>query len=103
MDTLKQLEIKECVIKKEIDLLKTNIVDPLAIQKIYLEFSLLWDEFGIVEKREVIRLLVKDVEVDIEKKSDKGKIKIALWDKVPKGKLDNYKIGSSFCSVELRR
>ncbi|MBL1208155.1 MAG: recombinase family protein, partial [Calditrichaeota bacterium] len=98
---VKEIETKEIEIKKEIDLLKTNIVDPIALQKIYSDFTLLWDELVLTEKREVIKLLVKNIEVNIEKKADKGKIKIALWDILPKGKISDYKIGSSFCSVSL--
>lgn len=100
---IKKYKMEEIEIQKEIDLAKTNVVDPKAIKKIYKDFSLIWDELEQEEKRDMIRLLVKEIEVDIEKKAKSGKIKIALWDRVPQGELDNYKIGSSFCSVSLRR
>ncbi len=75
---IKKYEKKEIDIQKEIDLAKTNVVNPKAIQNIYKDFSLIWDELKHEEKRDIIRLLVKEVEVNIEKKAKTGKIKIAL-------------------------
>jgi len=59
------------------------------------------DELDQDEKIDLIKILVKEIEVSIGKKAKSGEIKIALWTEFPKGLLSTYKIGSSSCRVGL--
>ena len=51
------------------------------------------DELDQDVKKDLIKILVKEIEVFIKKKEKKGEIKIALWTEFPKGLLSTYKIG----------
>ena len=71
--------------------------------QIYKNFHLVCDELDQNEKRDLIKILRKEIEVSVEKKAKSGEIKIALWTEFPEGMLSTYKIGSSSCRVGLRR
>ncbi len=98
-----ELSVGEKDLETEIEESKTGLVDVKTVAKIYKQFHSMWDELDQEDKRDLIKILVKEIEVYIEKKAKTGEIKIALWTEFPKGLLSTYKIGSSSCRVGLRR
>ncbi len=78
-------------------------IDSEKLIKVYQEFDILWDCLEKTDQRSVINLLVNKIEVQIKKKAKSGKLIVNLTTGIPLNLLTEYKMGSSSCSVLLRR
>jgi len=97
------LKNRENELKLKISNYKSNVVDQGKLQELYKEFYSIWTELDKPEKRNIIQILIKEIETRIAKNSNEGEIKITLWTDIPQGMLSRHKVGSSLCHVKLRR
>jgi benzoyl-CoA reductase/2-hydroxyglutaryl-CoA dehydratase subunit BcrC/BadD/HgdB len=66
------LKNRENELKIKISNYKSNVVDPVKLQEIYKEFYSIWAELDKPEKRNIIQILIKEIETRIAKNSNEG-------------------------------
>ncbi|NQU27393.1 MAG: hypothetical protein HQ528_03815 [Candidatus Marinimicrobia bacterium] len=86
-----------------VEQLKSEKVDVESIKILYQEFDQIWDNLEKIDKRNILNLLISEITVSIKKKAKTGKITVELVNGLPVDSLTKWTVGSSTCSVMLRR
>ncbi len=81
---------------------KINI-RPEEITELYQEFDKIWDLLDKPDQRSLINLLIGQIDVQLKKNAKTGELTVHLNTGIPLNLLTEQKIGSSLCSVSLRR
>ena len=101
-----KLEIEEIdnriySLESEVTVLQVNPISPSQFKKVYRDFSKLWDELDRPVRRDIVRLLIENINVKILKDSKNGTITIRLFNNPPKDVLTKYRVGSRLCTLLL--
>jgi len=105
---LRELRGEKDIILKRIDSLNLELANQKspalalsAILKLYDEFHKIFDELTLEEKQQIIRLLIAEVGLGIDKKKKKGDITVTLYHDFPVRSLTEITQGSTFSTVQL--
>ena len=88
-------------LESEVTVLQVNPISPSQFKKVYRDFSKLWDELDRPVRRDIVRLLIENINVKILKDSKNGTITIRLFNNPPKDVLTKYRVGSRLCTLLL--
>jgi len=90
-------------LKDEIKMAESTKIDEHKLFEFYKDFYGIWNELDLSYQRDLICLIIKEINVNIPKGAKEGEIKITLWTNISQGVLSRQKLGSRFCKVLLRR
>ena len=63
-------------LESEVTVLQVNPISPSQFKKVYRDFSRIWDELDRPARRDIIRLLIKNINVKILKDSKDGLLQL---------------------------